>query len=330
MQYGIKTTADLFNQRQGIALLEVQAEIERAFGLVNSSTLTAREQKALKVLLTLILNRLLMYNSRHSWWQPKGEFPANIFVRQAIPMVWSYVEMPVDSPAAGGFSSALKWMCLVADHCRKLPRRGTVAMSDAAKCELADSSVDVMTLDPPYYDVIVYAYLSDVFYVWMRSLLSDVLPGLFKQSVTPKLEEAIVDRPHKMAPSPKGDKHFRRKMTEAFCEVRRVLKPDGRLLLMFGHKKGKAWDAIMTHFLTLGLAQPRLGPCIRNGSQNCDMAILRHCLHRACWCANRSYGNARERLSGRTSSLICKKCCGLAFDDTSKTIFMAATCLPQQ
>jgi adenine-specific DNA methylase/SAM-dependent methyltransferase len=252
MQYGIRTTADLFNHRQGIALLEVFHEIRKAQRGLDSAAFSRRERQTLSILLALTLNRLVMYNSRHSWWQPRGEFPANLFVRQAIPMVWNYVEIPVDSPGAGGFTSAVKWIALVAEHCRRLPTRGTAAMADAAQCELPSGSVDLVTLDPPYYDSVVYAYLADVFYVWMRPLLKDVLPDLFARAVTPKTEEAIVDRPHRLAPAPKGDEHFRAKMTLAFQEARRILKPTGKLLLMYGHKRLKAWDAVMSPLFAAG------------------------------------------------------------------------------
>ena len=122
IQYGIKSTKDLFNQRQGIALLEAFYEIQRSMERLSSEIADANERAALQVLLTLTFNRIIMYNSRHAWWQPNGEFPANMFVRQAIPMVWNYVEMPVTSPGAGGWKSSVGWISKVAEHCLKLPR----------------------------------------------------------------------------------------------------------------------------------------------------------------------------------------------------------------
>lgn len=252
MQYGIRTTADIFNNRQGIALLETWHEIDRTIQEFAKQGMGEDERRTLSVLLALTLNRLTMYNSRHAWWQPQGEFPANMFVRQAIPMVWNYVEIPVDSPGAGGIASAVQWLSMVAEHCRQLPRRGKAVQCDAAKTSLGDASVDLVTVDPPYYDSVVYAYLSDVFYVWMKPLLGSEFADLYRANVTSKAEEAIVDRPHKLAPAPKGDAHFRRKMKEAFQEAKRVLKPDGRLLVMFGHKKAKAWDAVMSPIFEAG------------------------------------------------------------------------------
>lgn len=86
----------------------------------------------------------------------------------------------------------------------------------------------------------------------MKPLLGSMFPELFQGELTEKSEEAIVDRPHTLATAAKDDAHFRRKMGEAFREARRILKPEGRLLLMFGHKKFKAWDAVMSELFGAG------------------------------------------------------------------------------
>lgn len=254
MQYGVRSTADLYNQRQGVALLEVLHEM-RIVGdqMTETHRLPKPVEKALRSLLAFTLNRLAMYSSRHSWWQSTGEFPANMFGRQAIPFVWNYVEMPFCSESAGGLSSACKWVSKASDHCGRLPLKGRAYQADAAKTGLVDSSVDLVAIDPPYYDSIAYSYLADVFYVWMREALRGVEPELFAGSLCPKTEEAIVDRPHSQAPALKDDAHFRRKMVEAFGEIRRVLRPNGRAIVMFGHKSLDAWDAVMTPLLSAGL-----------------------------------------------------------------------------
>jgi adenine-specific DNA methylase len=254
MQYGVRSTSDLYNHRQGIALLEVLHEMQKvADELAQREQLPQSMNIALRSLLAFTLNRLAMYSSRHSWWQSSGEFPANMFGRQAIPFVWNYIEMPFSTDAAGGLVSASHWVAQAAEHCGRLPRKGHAFQADAATTGLESKSVDLITIDPPYYDSIAYSYLADVFYVWMREALQDVAPELFAGAVCPKAEEAIVDRPHRQAPSLKGDEHFRRKMREAFKEITRLLKPDGRAVVMFGHKSLIAWDAVMTPLLESGL-----------------------------------------------------------------------------
>lgn len=254
IKYGVRTTADLYNKRQGISLLEILHQMrvvlqryEETGKLDNGKNIGVRS------LLAFLLNRLAMYSSRHSWWQSSGEFPANMFGRQAIPFVWNYVEMPFSSDGAGGIKSASQWILKAARHCFNLPRAGRAFQADASNTGLAENSVDLVTIDPPYYDSITYGYLADVFYVWMKELLRDVSPEMFVGNLCPKAEEAIVDRPHKSAPTPKGDAHFRRKMAEAFSEITRILKPNGLALVMFGHKSLDAWDAVMTPLLNSGL-----------------------------------------------------------------------------
>lgn len=252
IQYGIESTGQLYNRRQGVALLEVLHEIEKIKSELSANGRTSQHTTAVVVLLALTFNRLVVYGNRHAWWQSNGEFPANMFSRQAIPMVWNYVEVPVNSPAAAGWTSARTWIEKAAKHLIKLPKRGRVWQGDAARCPLPDKFADLITIDPPYYDSIAYSYLSDVFYVWMRLLLGDLLLEYFSQPLSPKLEEAIVDRTHSLAPAPKTGGHFRRKMFEALREARRVLKPDGRLIVMFGHKKFEAWDALLGAVIDAG------------------------------------------------------------------------------
>lgn len=203
--------------------------------------------------MALNLNRVAMYSNKHSWWQSYGQFPANIFVRQSISMVWNYAEIPPTSPRAGGWDSASDWLGRVIDHLMDIKKSGSAYLEDAANTSHSDSSFDLVTLDPPYYDSITYGYLSDFFYVWTKQVTGDRFGEWFKRSLSPKDEEAIVDREHDDAPSPKGHSHFRKKMLQIFLEARRIMKPEGRVLLMFGHKSPDAWEAIVTSLLKSGL-----------------------------------------------------------------------------
>ena len=162
------------------------------------------------------------------------------------------MEIPVSSPGAGGWHSALSWISKVAMQLSQLPKKGRSWQGDAAQCPLPDKSVDLVAVDPPYYDSIAYGYLSDPFYIWMKAFLGDLFPHEFQYPVTPKKEEAIVDRSHQLATAAKTGKHFRAKMLGAFKEARRVLTSPGRLLVMFGHKKYVAWDALLGSLMEAG------------------------------------------------------------------------------
>lgn len=116
---------------------------------------------------------------------------------------------------------------------------------------IADGSVDVVVMDPPYYDNVMYAELSDFFYVWLKRTAGHVYPELFLRPLTDKDAEAVANVARFRGQ--KGAKHrayadYRDRMASIFEEMRRVLKSDGLMTLMFTHKATGAWDA-----LTMGL-----------------------------------------------------------------------------
>lgn len=243
MQYGITTVRDLFNARQYISLRIIQKIIiERLCDLKDADSDT---QKTIAVLLSLTLNRIVMYSNRHSWWQANGEFPANIFIRQAISMVWDYVEIPPTSRYASGWRSASDWILRAIDGFKDIKNQAEVWCGDASHIPVNNGSVDLLFTDPPYFDSITYAYLSDLFYALMKPILSTLYKEEFSSESTPKKNEAIVDRKHKDAPEAKTAEHFRAKMEEFFKDARRVIKPDGALVLMYGHKSALAWASIL-------------------------------------------------------------------------------------
>jgi len=251
MQYGINTVKDVFNKRQFNSLRMLQniiiEEIEKY------QTTDIELKSAIAILFAQTLNRLVMYSNRHSWWQGNGEFPANIFVRQAISMVWDYVEIPPNSENAGGWKSACSWISKILEHLITLPNPATVYCGDAASIHAEDASIDLVFTDPPYFDSITYAYLSDLFFAWMRPVVSKYYPTHFIANSTPKTEEAIVDRKHKDAPNPKGSAHFQNKMFEFYNETSRVLNDTGILMIMYGHKKPAAWSAFFDPMAKAGI-----------------------------------------------------------------------------
>ena len=118
---------------------------------------------------------------------------------------------------------------------------------------IANASIDVVVMDPPYYDNVMYAELSDFFYVWLKRTAGHVFPELFRRQLTDKDNEAVANparfQGQKGAKALAG-RDYQDRMAAIFAECRRVLKPNGIMTLMFTHKATGAWDA-----LTKGLMQ---------------------------------------------------------------------------
>ncbi|MFN7210164.1 MAG: DUF1156 domain-containing protein, partial [Aggregatilineales bacterium] len=206
--YGFFTWADLFTARQLTALTtlsdlvaEARAQIEadaRARGMSADETpLRAGGRgarayaEAVSVYLAFALDKVADYNSTLCTWHILVQAIRNTFSRQALPMVWDYAEANPLSESSGGFSTAVKF---VADSLQKLGfgREGKACQGDARLLERPAPLV--IATDPPYYDNVGYADLSDFFYVWLRPTLKDIYPELFGTLLVPKEAELIAAR----------------------------------------------------------------------------------------------------------------------------------------
>ena len=122
---------------------------------------------------------------------------------------------------------------------------------------LSDGSIDVIVMDPPYYDNVMYAELSDFFYVWLKRTAGRIVPELFTRALTDKEHEAVAN-PAKFKGQPGAKalagRDYQERMAAIFTECRRVLKPDGVMTLMFTHKATGAWDALTKGLMHAGFA----------------------------------------------------------------------------
>lgn len=204
--FGMTDYSDLFTNRQLTALAafsslaaEAQAKAEAdavAAGVINDHiALSAGGSgaraygEAVGVYLAFSVDRLADFSTSVSRWSVTNEKPMNCFSKQAIPMTWDFPEANPMGNAVGSFSTIVSY---VASCIEKLPSRafnGTAIQFDAqSDCGLRNIMVST---DPPYYDNIGYADLSDFFYVWMRQSLKDTYPKLFRTMLVPKAEELV-------------------------------------------------------------------------------------------------------------------------------------------
>lgn len=203
--FGMDHYEDLFTPRQLTALTTFSALIAEAQQKAEADAVAAGMAddhlplrnggqgaraygEAVGVYLAFILDKMTDYHSSICSWNPPREGVRNTFGRQAIPMVWDYAEANPFSNSSGCFDNMVEWVtkCIL-----EFPASQTaeVGQFDAQRdCGLRDIMVST---DPPYYDNIGYADLSDFFYVWLRQSLRDTYPELFSTMLVPKAEELI-------------------------------------------------------------------------------------------------------------------------------------------
>jgi putative DNA methylase len=252
---GVETFGDLFSARQALVLCT----------LIRLSHDSAREIKdpgraaAIRTCLTLAVDRVAERCCSLARWDSssKMETVAGTFGRQALPIVWDFAEQVPLRDVAGSWSGAIEWISLVCKwlaNAQLAPGTGTAMHASATQHPLADDSADAVITDPPYYDSVPYADLSDFFYVWMRRSLGDVHPELFQTSLSPKDEEAIWNpsRIYQKTGLPKDERFYESQMVRALTEARRVVTPAGIAVVVFAHKSTSGWEAILSALIEAG------------------------------------------------------------------------------
>ena len=204
--YGSLSFSDLFSSRQLAALNTFSDLIQDVHGLVRQDARAAgylddqvaldrggcgatAYAEAVTVYLACAISRASDYWNMGATWEPTGGFIGHLFTKQAIPMVWDFAEGNPFSDGTGNWSdTAVAWIVRVLNEFQGT-RPGYARQADAAEQYI--SSDKVVSTDPPYYDNIPYADLSDYFYVWLRRALRSTFPDLFATMAVPKSQELV-------------------------------------------------------------------------------------------------------------------------------------------
>jgi len=188
--YGLATIGDLFTSRQLVALTSFTRLVEEARNLiVKSPNIDPKYADSVATYLGMNVSKLANRCSSICFWDTVGEKVQQVFARQGIPMVWDFVEGNPFSDSTGNFLGQLNYLIKVIEpsHCGV---RGEVKQQDATKSINGTTRLMIST-DPPYYDNIGYADLSDFFYVWLRRSLNNIYPELFSTLLVPKTKELV-------------------------------------------------------------------------------------------------------------------------------------------
>ena len=255
--YGMTKWCDLFNTRQKLAMITFLSKI-RGAGQIIAKTEDAEYAKALACYMGVLLDRMADKNATLVPYNVVGEKIERVFGRQALVMVWDYVELnPFDSQ---GWPNMTNWVCRAVNHCvQASDYPASISYSSATAMPYEDEFFDAVLTDPPYYDNIFYASISDFFYVWLKRSVGHILPELFITSLTPKTKEVVANTSYAVnttdigLPDVKTNIDYERLLSESLGEVYRVLKPDGIVVLVYTHKSVGGWEALINSILASGL-----------------------------------------------------------------------------
>jgi len=226
--FGLNTPADLFTPRQLVALTTFSDLVHeaRSKAIVDAKASVIPDDdieinaggvgctaygEALAIYLGFVSDKVSDYWSSICSWHSSGEKMRNTFGRQAIPMVWDYAEANPFCSSSGNWIAMVDWTRKALAHTPAI-NRGFALQDDAASQQI--STEKVISTDPPYYDNIGYADLSDFFYVWMRRSLKTIYPALFGTMAVPKAEELIA-APYRHGSKEGAESFFMNGMTQA-------------------------------------------------------------------------------------------------------------------
>ena len=293
--YGMNSTDALFTNRQALALMtfsdllaKVRIKIiedckeirwdDDSIRLHNGGSKVTAYADAMTTYLAFVVDRCAGQWNSLSRWNNGGEKIEGVFSRQAIAMLWDFAETNPFSSSTGNWLGQVDW---VVKSVARLPAaiRGEVRQRDAV-ARLKEVNELVICTDPPYYDNVQYADISDFFYVWLRHNLSEVWPDECATLATPKKEE-LVAHPYRQGSPEVAKEHFERGMANVMEQIATVQNPDFPATLFYAFKQREVkdggiastgWETFLQAIVDAGLQVTATWP-IRTEMTNRMLAI---------------------------------------------------------
>lgn len=277
--YGLTKFADLFTARQLVALTVLSDLVQEArikaitdakaanmiddgLGIDDGGVGASAYGDALAVYLAFAVDRLTDYNSSITTWKASGEQVMQTYKRQALPMTWDFPESNILGSKSICWLKAIKYTSDNLNACTKLNSLipGKTFQSDASMQSISINKV--ISTDPPYYDNIGYADLSDFFYIWMRRSLRHIYPNLFATMAVPKAEE-LVATPYRHGSKEKAEVFFLDGMTKAIHNMAEKAHPAFPVTIYYAFKQSETkedstsstgWETFLAAVISAGFS----------------------------------------------------------------------------
>ena len=245
LTWGIDEWGKMFSTRQ---LLAMQALVSKLIEIKQEILFDDEYGRAIVTYLSIFIDRISSRQTTLGLWHTKGEKIEHAFRRQGIPMVFDYPESNVFAEVGGGALNQLIWVTKYIEaesDCQFSTILQNASSGD--KEQFPEKYIDAVVTDPPYYNQIAYADLSDFFYVWLKRTLNDVYPENFATPQTPKSEECTALKHHHENDYEKAKQHFENKLLQIFDAIEH--QTSDVVSIMFAHQSTEAWTTLCNSIL---------------------------------------------------------------------------------
>jgi putative DNA methylase len=260
--YGFDKWWKLFSQRQVLCLGRILLATRDSMKALEKRGYVDHWQQPIKAYMAILLDRIADRGSSICHWDMGYEKIANTFSGFRLPISWDFAESSAIGDSTGSFTGQLEWVSLFVEH-------ALAAFQDTPQACLERQSAtsafgeeyDLIVTDPPYYDAIPYSDLMDFFHIWLRRALfglANVVDLVFSEALGPKWDSnandgELIDDSSRFG----GDKEASRRnyeagMSRAFSACHAALKPGGRLVIVFAHKRPDAWETLVSAIIKAG------------------------------------------------------------------------------
>jgi putative DNA methylase len=266
--YGLNTYGELFTHRQLNTLSTLQGFIhETKQQVIEDATATQKNYEestaygnAIAVYLAFLVDKMTDYHSSLCTWHSSKELIRNTFGRQAVGITWDYSEANPFSNSAGCFDNMIDW---VAKALNNFPQANIVGRADQRDAQSDNGMRGIMvSTDPPYYNNIAYADLSDYFYVWLRRSLREIYPDLFRTMLVPKAEELVANPYRFEGGTNEAQQFFEDGMLNTFVQINTYAREDIPVSVYYAYKQSDSdendntastgWETMLSAIIKAG------------------------------------------------------------------------------
>lgn len=258
-RYGFNSFSKLFNDRQKFALISIQETIKNKRHEIKTDCLGYHVEveelsKAVLGYLGILLSRTASFCCSFARWENTSEIIKHLFGRQALPMMWDYAEVNPFSGSSGSFGVQLDYLIKHLEFAEPFSKNPLISVGNqsASSLNFENDYFDAVITDPPYYDNVPYADLSDFFYVWIKRAIGSEFEDLFITPLTPKQDE-IVMQSSRHNSLQDAQLFFEDKLSSAFSEIHRILKDGGVAIIVYAHKTTEGWETMLNGLIQSGL-----------------------------------------------------------------------------